>query len=164
MAENNFVDYVKIFCRSGKGGAGSAHFRREKYIPKGGPDGGDGGRGGHVILKGNAQMWTLLHLKYRKHVFAGHGEPGRVNAQAAQMAKTSSWKFHSGPLPATAKPANFCLKLPKTAKPKSWYAEAAADWEMSISNRQLTKRPCMPNPAKITKKLDDPGTENPGRR
>jgi GTP-binding protein len=77
MAENNFVDYVKIFCRSGKGGAGSAHFRREKYIPKGGPDGGDGGRGGHVILKGNAQMWTLLHLKYRKHVFAGHGEPGR---------------------------------------------------------------------------------------
>ncbi len=76
MAESNFVDYVKIFTRSGKGGAGSVHFRREKFIPKGGPDGGDGGRGGHVFLKGNAQMWTLLHLKYQKHLYAGHGESG----------------------------------------------------------------------------------------
>lgn len=76
MTDSNFVDYVKIFCRSGKGGAGSTHLRREKYIPKGGPDGGDGGRGGHVIVRGNKQMWTLLHLKYRKHIFAGHGESG----------------------------------------------------------------------------------------
>ncbi|MFV0522324.1 MAG: GTPase ObgE [Mangrovibacterium sp.] len=76
MAENNFVDYVKIFCRSGNGGPGSAHLRREKYVAKGGPDGGDGGRGGHVIIRGNAQMWTLLHLRYRKHIFAGHGESG----------------------------------------------------------------------------------------
>ncbi len=76
MAENNFVDFVKIFCRSGNGGSGSAHLRREKYIPKGGPDGGDGGRGGHVIVKGNAQMWTLLHLRYQRHIFAGHGESG----------------------------------------------------------------------------------------
>lgn len=76
MASTNFVDYVKIFCRSGKGGAGSAHFRREKFVPKGGPDGGDGGRGGHVIIRGNEQMWTLLHLKYRKHIFAGHGVGG----------------------------------------------------------------------------------------
>ena len=76
MAGSNFVDYVKIFCRSGKGGAGSSHMRREKYIPKGGPDGGDGGRGGHVIVRGNAQMWTLLHLKFQKHIFAGHGESG----------------------------------------------------------------------------------------
>lgn len=76
MAGSNFVDYVKIFCRSGKGGAGSTHLRREKYIPKGGPDGGDGGRGGHVILRGNKQMWTLLHLKYKKHIFAGHGGSG----------------------------------------------------------------------------------------
>lgn len=76
MAENNFVDYVKIFCRSGNGGAGSAHLRREKFVPKGGPDGGDGGRGGHVIVRGNAQMWTLLHLKYKKHIFAGHGGAG----------------------------------------------------------------------------------------
>ena len=76
MAESNFVDYVKINFRSGNGGAGSRHMRREKSEPKGGPDGGDGGRGGHIILRGNEQMWTLLHLKYRKHVFAGHGGSG----------------------------------------------------------------------------------------
>lgn len=76
MASSNFVDYVKIFTRSGKGGAGSAHFRREKFIERGGPDGGDGGRGGHIIVKGNAQMWTLLHLRFRKHVFAEHGMSG----------------------------------------------------------------------------------------
>ena len=72
----NFVDYVKIHFTSGNGGAGSAHLRREKFIPKGGPDGGDGGRGGHIILRGNEQKWTLLHLKYRKHIRAGHGENG----------------------------------------------------------------------------------------
>ena len=76
MAETNFVDYVKIFCRSGKGGRGSAHFRREKYVPKGGPDGGDGGDGGSVILRGNRNFWTLLHLRYQRHIFAGHGENG----------------------------------------------------------------------------------------
>lgn len=76
MAGSNFIDYVKIHCRSGKGGAGSKHFRREKYITKGGPDGGDGGRGGHVIVRGNKQMWTLLHLKHKRHIKAGHGEGG----------------------------------------------------------------------------------------
>ena len=76
MPGSNFVDYVKIYCRSGNGGAGSAHLRREKFIPKGGPDGGNGGRGGHVILKGNSQMWTLLHLRYKRHIFAGNGEGG----------------------------------------------------------------------------------------
>lgn len=73
---SNFVDYVKIHAKSGKGGAGSAHLHREKFVNKGGPDGGDGGRGGHVILRGNKQYWTLLHLKYRKHVKAGAGENG----------------------------------------------------------------------------------------
>lgn len=76
MAESNFVDYVKIYCRSGKGGRGSSHFRREKYIPKGGPDGGDGGRGGHMYLRGNRNLWTLLHLRYERHVMATHGEGG----------------------------------------------------------------------------------------
>jgi GTP-binding protein len=76
MASSNFIDYVKINCRSGKGGAGSRHFRREKYITKGGPDGGDGGRGGHIIVRGNKQMWTLLHLKHKRHIKAGHGEGG----------------------------------------------------------------------------------------
>ncbi len=76
MAESNFVDYVKICCRSGKGGRGSMHMRRAKYVPNGGPDGGDGGRGGHVYLRGNRNYWTLLHLRYDRHVFAGHGGNG----------------------------------------------------------------------------------------
>jgi GTP-binding protein len=76
MSNTNFVDYVKVFCRSGKGGSGSAHLLRDKLTRKGGPDGGDGGRGGHVILKGNEQLWTLLHLKYKRHVFATNGEGG----------------------------------------------------------------------------------------
>ncbi|MEG1543480.1 MAG: GTPase ObgE [Tannerellaceae bacterium] len=76
MAESNFVDYVKIYCRSGKGGRGSSHFRREKYIPKGGPDGGDGGRGGHVFLRGNRNYWTLLHLRFERHMMATSGGGG----------------------------------------------------------------------------------------
>ncbi len=76
---SNFIDYIKFKARSGHGGAGSRHFHREKFVEKGGPDGGDGGRGGHIILKGNSQLWTLLHLKYRKHVIAeeGHGGEGQ---------------------------------------------------------------------------------------
>lgn len=76
MADSNFVDYVKLFLASGDGGAGSTHLHREKYIAKGGPDGGNGGRGGHIILRGNAQFWTLIHLKYRKHIKAKPGENG----------------------------------------------------------------------------------------
>ena len=76
MTEGNFVDYVKMYVSSGKGGQGSAHLHREKYIEKGGPDGGDGGRGGHVIVRGKSNLWTLLHLKFKKHIRAGHGEHG----------------------------------------------------------------------------------------
>lgn len=76
MAESNFVDYVKIYCRSGKGGRGSMHLHRAKYQPNGGPDGGDGGRGGNIYLRGNHNYWTLLHLRYERHVFAGHGGNG----------------------------------------------------------------------------------------
>ena len=79
MPESNFIDYVKILCRSGKGGAGSRHFHRAKYLPKGGPDGGNGGRGGHIILKGNRNMWTLLPLRYQRHIFATDGEHGGEN-------------------------------------------------------------------------------------
>jgi len=84
MASTNFVDYVKINCRSGKGGAGSAHFHRDKTTAKGGPDGGDGGRGGDIILKGSSQIWTLLHLKYRKHVIAKPGEVGSGNLKSGK--------------------------------------------------------------------------------
>lgn len=87
MASDNFVDYVKIHTTSGNGGKGSTHFRREKYIPKGGPDGGNGGRGGHVILRGNKQLWTLLHLKYQRHVKAGHGSDGSGNLKTGAEGK-----------------------------------------------------------------------------
>jgi GTP-binding protein len=76
MSGTNFVDYVKICCRSGAGGAGAVHLHRDKLTAKGGPDGGNGGHGGNIIIKGNAQLWTLLHLKYRKHVIADAGGPG----------------------------------------------------------------------------------------
>ncbi|MDR0368844.1 MAG: GTPase ObgE [Bacteroidales bacterium] len=79
MSNESFIDYVKIFFRSGKGGSGSAHLARSALTPKGGPDGGDGGRGGNIILRGNAQLWTLLHLRYTKHIFAGNGESGSKN-------------------------------------------------------------------------------------
>ena len=94
MADSNFIDYVKIFCASGNGGAGSMHLRREKYVPKGGPDGGDGGRGGNVILRANPQFWTLIHLKYQKHIRAGHGEAGSFATE--RPGRTSIWTCRSG--------------------------------------------------------------------
>lgn len=84
---SNFVDYVKICCRSGKGGAGSAHLHRDKRTAMGGPDGGDGGRGGHIILRGNAQFWTLLHLKYRKHIIASDGLSGGSGLKSGKTGK-----------------------------------------------------------------------------
>ncbi len=102
MASDNFVDYVKINCTSGNGGGGSTHFRREKYIPQGGPDGGDGGRGGHIIVRGNKQMWTLLHLKYSKHLKAGHGEHGSGNLQTGKQGQD---KYIEVPIGTIAKDA-----------------------------------------------------------
>ena len=83
----NFIDHIRIECRSGKGGKGSSHLRREKYMPKGGPDGGDGGRGGHIILRGNGQLWTLLHLRYTKHVIAEDGQVGSSNQSSGASGK-----------------------------------------------------------------------------
>lgn len=102
MSGSNFVDYVKICCRSGKGGAGSAHLHRDKHTATGGPDGGDGGRGGHVIVKGNAQLWTLLHLKFRKHVIAGNGDPG---SSSTSTGKTGRDEILEVPLGTIAKDA-----------------------------------------------------------
>ena len=102
VKNSNFVDYVKIFCRSGKGGAGSAHFLRDRNTAKGGPDGGDGGRGGHIIIKGNDQMWTLLHLKYQKHLFAEHGGSGSGNKK---IGKDGQSKTIQVPLGTVAKNA-----------------------------------------------------------
>lgn len=99
---SNFVDYVKICCRSGKGGAGSAHLHRDKFTATGGPDGGDGGRGGHIILRGNAQYWTLLHLKYRKHIIAGDGMSG---GSAHKSGKTGADEILEVPLGTIARDA-----------------------------------------------------------
>jgi GTP-binding protein len=87
VSSPNFIDYVKFNSRSGNGGAGCLHFHREKFIDKGGPDGGDGGRGGHIILRGNSQLWTLLHLKYRKHVLAESGKPGEGQNRSGAAGK-----------------------------------------------------------------------------
>src|SRR3954466_11350892 len=84
---SNFVDYVKICCRSGAGGAGAVHFHRDKHTAKGGPDGGDGGRGGHIILRGNKQLWTLLHLKYKKHIHADNGKSGEGGLRSGKTAE-----------------------------------------------------------------------------
>ncbi len=107
MSSVNFIDYVKFNSRSGHGGAGCRHFHQEKFIDKGGPDGGDGGRGGHVILRGNSQMWTLLHLKYRKHVFAENGQAGQGQNMTGSFGKdqildvplgTTAKRFETGEL------------------------------------------------------------------
>lgn len=103
LASSNFIDYVKIFCRSGAGGRGAIHFRREKHVPKGGPDGGDGGRGGHIILRGNAQLWTLLHLKYRKHV---HAEPGVAGEGGRRSGAQGSDEVLEVPVGTVAKDAD----------------------------------------------------------
>jgi len=87
MAKQNFIDHVKIHCKSGDGGKGSSHFRREKYVSKGGPDGGDGGRGGHIILRGNKHLWTLLHLKYKKHIKTEHGKGGSKSKSSGASGK-----------------------------------------------------------------------------
>lgn len=100
--DNNFVDYVKICCRSGKGGAGSVHFHRDKFTAFGGPDGGDGGRGGHIILRGNKQFWTLIHLKYRKHVIAEEGQNGN---SANSSGKEGKDEYLDVPLGTVAKDA-----------------------------------------------------------
>ena len=102
VKNSNFVDYVKIFCRSGKGGAGSSHFRRDKLTAKGGPDGGDGGHGGNIVVKGNKQMWTLLHLRYQKHIFAEHGGWG---TESNSSGKEGANSYIDVPLGTTAKDA-----------------------------------------------------------
>ena len=112
MPESNFVDYVKIYCRSGKGGRGSTHMHRAKYMPKGGPDGGDGGRGGNIILRGNRNYWTLLHLKYQRHVLAGHGESGSKNRSFGKDGEGQGDRSAlPAPWPITPRRANTCATV-----------------------------------------------------
>jgi GTPase len=113
MAESNFIDYVTVYCKSGKGGAGSAHLRREKFVPKGGPDGGDGGRGGHVILRGNSHLWTLLHLKYKKHIKAGSGEPGGRQQMTGADGKDVILEVPPGTIVKDAETGKFLMEVTK---------------------------------------------------
>ena len=108
---SNFIDYVKIHCRSGRGGAGSMYMRREKYIPKGGPAGGDGGRGGHIILKGNKQLWTLLPLKYRKHIKASHGDPGGKNQSTGKDGEDVILEVPLGTIAKDAETGEFLFEI-----------------------------------------------------
>jgi GTPase len=109
--ESNFVDYVKIFCRSGKGGAGSAHLHRDRHTRKGGPDGGDGGRGGHVFIKGNKQLWTLIHLKYTKHIFASNGKNGGSSLKTGADGKDVIIEVPLGTIARDAETNNFLLEI-----------------------------------------------------
>ena len=113
MGNPNFVDYVKINCRSGSGGAGSSHFFRSRSNPKGGPDGGDGGRGGHVILKGNEQLWTLLHLKYTKHIKAEHGMPGAGQLMTGASGKDAILEVPLGTVARNADTGEFQCEITK---------------------------------------------------
>ncbi len=115
---DNFIDYVKIFIRSGKGGAGSAHLHREKFIPKGGPDGGDGGRGGHVILKGNKQLWTLLHLKYRKHVHAENGQNGGTTQKTGAEGKDIILEVPLGTVAKNAETEDYLFEITEDGQEK----------------------------------------------
>lgn len=111
MEGPNFVDYVKIFSRSGNGGAGSVHFHRDKFNRKGGPDGGDGGKGGNIILRGNQQLWTLLHLKYQKHIFAGNGENGRGALKTGASGKDVIIEVPLGTVVKDAESEEFILEI-----------------------------------------------------
>ncbi|MDA0685868.1 MAG: GTPase ObgE [Bacteroidetes bacterium] len=118
MADSNFIDYVKICCRSGNGGAGSRHYARSKKNPKGGPDGGDGGRGGHVQLVGNAQLWTLIHLKYRKHVMAGHGNPGSENTSTGKQGADEVLEVPLGTVARDAETGEYLFEITEDGQTK----------------------------------------------
>jgi GTP-binding protein len=113
MPESNFVDYVKVYCRSGNGGRGSTHFHREKYIAKGGPDGGDGGRGGHVILKARSNYWTLIHLRYARHVFAEHGASGSSACSTGKSGEDSYIEVPVGTVALDADTGEFLCEVTK---------------------------------------------------
>jgi GTPase len=111
MPNENFVDHVRIFCRSGKGGAGSVHFHRAKFIPKGGPDGGNGGKGGDIIVRGNNQLWTLLHLRYTRHVYAEDGQGGSGNKRTGADGKNAIIDVPLGTIAKNSETGDFLLEV-----------------------------------------------------
>ncbi len=118
MADSNFIDYVKICCRSGKGGAGSRHFNRTKISPRGGPDGGDGGKGGDIVLCGNTQTWTLLHLKYRKHIFAEDGVGGSESNSSGRMGESQILQVPLGTVARDAETGEYMFEITEDGEKK----------------------------------------------
>ena len=118
MPDSNFIDYVKIHCQSGNGGAGSRHYHRSKISPKGGPDGGDGGKGGDIVLVGNHQLWTLLHLKYRKHIKAGHGNPGGESHSQGKSGETITLEVPLGTVAKDAETGEVLFEITEDGEKK----------------------------------------------
>lgn len=118
MSNSNFIDYVKIHFRSGNGGAGAVHFHRAKFIPKGGPDGGDGGKGGDIVLRGNENVWTLLPLKYRKHISADDGKPGAKNHCTGESGENIILDIPPGTIAVEAESGKFILEVGKHMEEK----------------------------------------------
>src|SRR6056297_2388989 len=152
MADTNFVDFVKIFCKSGYGGAGSAHLRREKFVPKGGPDGGDGGRGGHVILEGNRNKWTLLHLKYQKHVKAGNGESGGAQRKSGADGEDIILEVPLGTIARDAANGAFLFEVTEHGEQKILLRGGRGGSETTILNHRPIRHPGMPSRERREKK------------
>ena len=136
MASTNFVDYVKTFCRSGAGGRGSAHLHRDKRTMKGGPDGGDGGRGGNVIVRGNRNYWTLIHLKYQRHVFAGDGGNGSEDRSTGADGEDATIEVPLGTVARDAETGETICEITQDGEV----------WAIGISVRQRIKRPVLHSP------------------
>lgn len=146
MAESNFIDYVKILCRSGKGGAGSRHFHRAKYVPKGGPDGGDGGRGGHIILKGNRHMWTLLPLRYQRHVFATDGQSGGAGRSFGKDGEDRIIEVPVGTAVFDAETGEFLCEITEDGEEIKLLRGGRVVWATGISPHPPTAPHVMPSP------------------
>lgn len=146
---SNFVDYVKICCRSGRGGAGSAHLHRDKFTAKGGPDGGDGGRGGHIILRGSSQHWTLLHLKYRKHIIAEAGAPGGASLRTGADGKDEIIEVPLGTVAKNAETGEVIFEITEDGETQiltSGGKGGRGNWHFKSSTKQTPRyaQPGMP--------------------
>lgn len=139
---SNFVDYVKICCRSGHGGAGSSHLHRDILTSKGGPDGGDGGRGGHIILKGNSQLWTLLHLKYRKHIIAENGLPGSSGQRSGRTGEDDILEVPLGTIARNSETGEILFEITKDGETKILTAGGRGglgNWHFKTSTKQTPR-------------------------
>ena len=149
MEKSNFIDYIRVFCHSGHGGAGSRHFMRNKLTAKGGPDGGDGGRGGHIILRGNKQLWTLLHLRYYKNVIAENGENGSKNNSTGHDGADIYIDVPLGTVARDEETGKLEAEILEDGQEHIWLAVAVvAGRATAILPHLPTRLPTMRNPAK----------------